>query len=174
MGMLSHDSETPAHGRQVVTVCAFIHQKFGDTTRLFMPKRADTKKFRPGVYELPGGHINFGESPADGLERELQEELSIEVTISEPFYVFSYINPIKGSHSIEIIYFAQFDDDFEDIVLNPEDHSGYIWIAENELHKATTHDKTLEDDEMVGIKKGFEILRKQLPDQNKHSSAQDH
>ncbi|MDP3883136.1 MAG: hypothetical protein Q8Q48_03725 [Candidatus Staskawiczbacteria bacterium] len=54
---ISHDSEKPAQGQQVITACAFIHHNFDGVEKLFMPRRADTKKFLPGVYELPGGHI---------------------------------------------------------------------------------------------------------------------
>ena len=34
--------------------------------KILLPKRASTKKFLPNVYELPGGHIDFGEDIADG------------------------------------------------------------------------------------------------------------
>lgn len=67
---IAHDSETPAQGQQVITACAFIHQQFDGVEKLFWPKRADTKKFLPGVYELPGGHIGFGEELVQGLMRE--------------------------------------------------------------------------------------------------------
>lgn len=43
-----------------------------------MPKRADTKKFLPSVYELPGVHIDFGEEPVSGLKREIYEEFGME------------------------------------------------------------------------------------------------
>jgi len=54
---MTHDSETPTHSTQVITACAFIHHTFDGVEKVFLPKRAETKKFLPGVYELPGGHI---------------------------------------------------------------------------------------------------------------------
>ena len=104
MSKISHDSEIPKQGQQVITACAFIHHNFDGVEKLFVPKRADTKKFLPGVYELPGGHIDFGEGVADGLKREISEEFGMRISIGDPFYVFTYINEIKGSHSVEIIY----------------------------------------------------------------------
>lgn len=77
------------------------------------------------------------------------------VTIGDPFFVFTYTNEIKGSHSIEVIYFASFIDGIENIKLNPEDHSEYGWFAEDELHKATTAGKGLDDMEFMAMKKGF-------------------
>ena len=123
--IVSHDSETPAHGQQVITACAFIHHTFAGIEKVFLPKRALTKKFLPGVYELPGGHIDFGEDIVDGLKREIKEEFEMDINIGDSFYVFTYTNKIKGSHSIEVIYFATFTASIDKIVLHPEDHSEY-------------------------------------------------
>src|SRR3546814_11693547 len=75
---ISHDSEVPAHGQQVITACAFTNNNFDGIEKVFLPKRADTKKFLPGVYEIPGGHIDYGEDVAAGLKREIQEELKMD------------------------------------------------------------------------------------------------
>lgn len=159
MNLVSHDSETPAFNQQVITACAFIHQEFNGVEKVFLPKRANTKKFLPGVFELPGGHIDFGEDPVVGLGREIEEELGMEVLIGDPFYVFTYNNKIKGSHSIEVIYFAQFISDLGKLALNPEDHSEFGWFSENELVNATNPIKGADDPEFQGIHKGFALLR---------------
>jgi len=61
MNKTIHDSEIISENKQVITACAFIHENFNGIEKVFLPKRALTKKFLPGVYELSGGHINFGE-----------------------------------------------------------------------------------------------------------------
>lgn len=163
MSDVSHDSEVPAKGQQVITACAFIHREIEGQPKVFLAQRAITKKFLPGVYELPGGHIDFGEDPVAGLRREIREEFGLEISVGDPFYVFTYTNPVKGSHSIEVIYFAQFSDTDKDISLNPEDHAAYGWFREHELPKAMSSIKGADDPEFVAIQKGFALLKGQLP-----------
>lgn len=160
MQKISHDSETLAEGRQVFTACAFIWQEFDGVKKVFLPKRAATKKFLPGVYELPGGHIDFGEDLKDGLAREIMEEFDMHVTVGDIVDVFTYVNDVKKSHSIEVIYFAQFTDSLEQIRINPEDHSTYGWFAESELGTVYTGAKGLDDPEAAVVQKGFTILSK--------------
>lgn len=164
---ISHDSETPAHGQQVFSACAFIHYDFDGLTKLFLPKRADTKKFLPGVFELPGGHIDFGEEMKMGLKREIMEEFGMRVSLGDPFAVFDYENDIKGSHTIEVIYFGKFVDPIENIELNPEDHSTFEWFSYEDVlarrsdiaaDQYTDHTDG-DDPEYLSILKGFELLR---------------
>ena len=159
MAKISHDSEILAEGQQVVTACAFIHRFADGEEKVFLPKRAATKKFLPGVYELPGGHVDFGEDPVTGLKREINEEFGVEIEVGDPFFVFSYVNEIKKSHSFEIIYFAKLKNDPEDIKLNPEDHSGFIWVAEEDLPVAYNEAKRADDIEFEAVRKGFALLR---------------
>jgi len=84
MNQISHDSETAAHGQQVITATAFIHHNFDGVEKVFLPKRASTKKFLPGVWELPGGHIDFDEAPVAGLIREIDEEFEMGLRLVTP------------------------------------------------------------------------------------------
>ena len=156
---ISRDSETLAVGQQVFTACAFIWHDFDGIKKVFMPKRADTKKFLPGVYELPGGHIEFGEDLKAGLAREIMEELGMHVNIGEVVDVFTYMNTIKQSQSIEVVYFAQFVEPVEAVHLNPEDHSTYGWFAEDELEQTLAGPKNIDDPEVKIIKKAFKKLQ---------------
>lgn len=154
-----YDSETPAHGQQVITACAFIHKKIKGAEKLFLPRRAHTKKFLPGVLELPGGHLNFGENIAKALKREIYEEFRIKIKVGDPFYAFTYINNIKGSHSVEVIYFATFAESLEKIRLNSKNHSEYIWIDENDIKSVYDEIRDQNDPELKAIKKGFSLLK---------------
>jgi len=158
MNITPYDSEALAIGQQVITVCGFIHHNFDGIEKVFLPRRAETKKFLPGIYDLPGGHVEFGEQATDALKREITEELEMSIEVGDVFYEFSYMNQVKKSHSIEVIYFAKFIENMDEIKIHPEDHSEYGWFAENELIHATTASKGLDDQEFIAMRKGFALL----------------
>jgi 8-oxo-dGTP pyrophosphatase MutT (NUDIX family) len=157
MKKISHDSETLAKGQQVFTAAAFIYNNFDGVIKVFLPKRSASKKLLPNVFELPGGHVDFGEDMIMGLKREISEEFQKNIKVADSFYVFTYTNEIKGSHSIEVIYFAQFEDSIEDIILHPEDHSEYVW-ADEETAISLYLEKGEDDAELPAIRKGFDLL----------------
>jgi len=159
----SHDSEKPAHGQQVITVTAFLHHNFDGINKVFLARRAATKKFLPDVFELPGGHIDFGEDLVAGLQREIKEEFGVACTVGDPFYAFTYLNQIKGSHSVEVVYFAQFTDPLDRIQLDPADHSEYQWFAVDELDQAQNEVKGPNDPEQLAMEKGFALLTGEAP-----------
>jgi 8-oxo-dGTP diphosphatase len=163
----SHDSATPAHGQQVITACAFIHREFDGVHKLFMPKRADIKAFLPGTFELPGGHVDFGENIVTGLKREITEELGMSITVGDPFGSFTYTNKMKGSHSIQVTYFAQFVEPVEQIKLDPKDHSTFDWFTEADVaaRRAEIVSEDMvdpshgADPQYLDILRGFELLK---------------
>lgn len=159
MNKISHDSEVPAYGQQVITACAFIHTSIDGVRKVFLPKRATAKKFLPDVFEVPGGHIEFGEDIVAGLKREIKEEFNMDISVGDPFAAFTYSNNIKGSHSIEVIYFAQFTSPLSEMELHSEDHSMFGWFTQDEILTSIVSDiKTAEDVEIQAIIKGFSLL----------------
>ncbi len=54
-----------------------------DTGRILVTKRPD-HVHQGGLWEFPGGKLESGESPEQGLARELEEELGIQVRSSRP------------------------------------------------------------------------------------------
>ena len=143
----SNDSEVPAHGQQVVVVCSIIHRMRDGETEVLLPRRADTKRFMPRVFELPGGHVDFGESLTDALKREVIEELDLEITVGRLIDAFDYFNEVKGSHSVELVYEAQLLRDNDEPKLNPGDHSTYRWLTKDTLTEMLVGGKTSADEE---------------------------
>jgi 8-oxo-dGTP diphosphatase len=151
---ISHDSEVPAKGQQVITAGALIHHDFDGVTKVFLPKRAGAKKFLPGVFEIPGGHLDFGEDLVEGLKREIVEEFGVRIKVGDPFAAFTYLNEIKGSHSVEVVFFATCEGQIGKIKLNPEDHSEFKWVSVDEIDGIGP----ISDAELRNVKKGLALL----------------
>jgi 8-oxo-dGTP pyrophosphatase MutT (NUDIX family) len=173
MSKISHDSESPAHGQQVITATAIIWRERNGVFEVFLPRRAATKKFLPSVFETPGGHIDFGEHIVDGLKREIREELGMEINVGDPLACFTYTNNIKGSHSIEVCFFATLKDPDATIVINPEDHSDFKWLTRKQVedlkNEITPPESSGvlengEDPEYRAILKAFDLLEGNSPD----------
>lgn len=47
--------------------------------RVLLVHRAPTKRAHPGVWDLPGGVVEAGEPELGALERELDEELGVQI-----------------------------------------------------------------------------------------------
>jgi len=154
MVKVSHDSETQAHGKQVISVCAVIWHDFDGVKKIFLPRRATTKKFLPGVFEVPGGHVDFGEDLIEGLKREIKEEFNMAINVGEPFNAFTYMNNIKGSHSVQVDFLATFAEPFENIKLEPEDHSEFGWFSLDEIRAI----KNITDESKRNALRALEIV----------------
>lgn len=153
-----HDSETKARGQQVITVCAVIHKIIDDVEHVVLFKRADTKKFMPGIFELLGGHLDFGETLHEGLRREVMEEIGRDIRIEEVCHAFTYMNEVKGSHSVEVVFLAALVDESEPIQLHPEDHSAYVWVSEADVRSVYESQDRLNDEEYRAVTHAFSIL----------------
>ena len=57
---------------------------FIDGRRIFLCHRSPGRRWYPDVWDLPGGHVELGETPTEALERELLEELGVSVCSLPP------------------------------------------------------------------------------------------
>jgi len=57
-----------------------------------------------GFYELPGGHVEYGETVENAIKREMKEELGISVKIKKLIGVYSDPKRDPRYHTIAIVY----------------------------------------------------------------------
>ncbi|HSI85273.1 MAG: NUDIX hydrolase [Candidatus Methylacidiphilales bacterium] len=74
----------PPRLNKEVSVMAWIEDAYGD---LLMVKQKP-KRGKPGLWSFPGGKVLAGESLRTALERELLEEMGVEVDVAAPLDVF--------------------------------------------------------------------------------------
>ncbi len=82
------------------------------------------------MWDIPGGRIDVGEEPQDGLRREVQEELgNLEFKINKPIHVGSVVND-KERHIVRITYLCRY---IEGNIKLSEEHSDYSWFKSSKL-----------------------------------------
>jgi 8-oxo-dGTP diphosphatase len=95
--------------------------------RILLCHRSADRQWYPDVWDLPGGHVEFGESPIEALRRELAEELGVSVhSLSHPLGRLCtpecemVIWQVTGWHGTPAN-------------LAPEEHDAIAWFTAEEL-----------------------------------------
>lgn len=99
------------------------------------------------VVKFPGGGLELGEGTIDGLKREWQEELDLDIAVQAHFYTTDFFQPSAFDNSQVIsIYYLVTADPEQAIVNNVAEERTY-WLPLNELQE---HTFTLPIDRIVG------------------------
>lgn len=95
--------------------------------KILMARRA-ADDFLGGVYELPGGGVDDGETIVEGAVREVKEETGLTVTkIVSTFEGFDYSTDRKPSVR-QVNFLVEVD--AGDVALDPKEHDDFIWVDE--------------------------------------------
>jgi 8-oxo-dGTP diphosphatase len=101
----------------IPVVCAIIER-----AGLMLACRRNPRQTNAGLWEFPGGKVRQGEPLRDALEREIREELGIEVVPHTP------LSPVTHTYpwiTIELIPFVCSIDKGEP---HPHEHAEVRWV----------------------------------------------
>ena len=103
-----------------------------DSGRLFLAQRGPLAKNERGLWEFPGGAVEFGETLADALRREMREEYGIEIAVGELLDVVDHILLEEGQHWVSLTYLCRIVSG-QPRILEPGKCSAIGWFAPDEV-----------------------------------------
>ncbi len=95
--------------------------------KVFLSRRGWNSKNEKGLWEFPGGAVEFGERLADALRREMAEEYGIEIEVGDLLDVVDHILPDEGQHWISPTFVCRIKKG-EPRILEPEKCSEIGWF----------------------------------------------
>lgn len=93
--------------------------------------RRSADDFLGGVYELPGGGVDGGETITEGAIREVKEETGLTVSrVVATFAGFDYSTDRKPAVR-QVNFLVEVEPG--DVVLDPEEHDDCMWVDESNV-----------------------------------------
>jgi 8-oxo-dGTP diphosphatase len=85
-----------------------------------------------GEWVMPGGKIDLGEPIVAALQREVMEEVGLQVEVEDLLDVFEHITPGENNYHFIILYYLC-RPLYCDIAHNPDEVEEARWVDSNEL-----------------------------------------
>jgi 8-oxo-dGTP diphosphatase len=99
-----------------------------NNNRVLLCLRSRERRHYPGVWDVPGGHVDGHESPQEALVRELEEELGIKAGVppGRPWITEEF-------EGVELSLFVidQWDGEIRNCA--PHEHEAVRWVSLDEL-----------------------------------------
>lgn len=91
--------------------------------QILLLQRSPKSSFDPGLWELPGGKIDYGENLIEALKREVREEVRLVIEVGRPFKTWHFIKEPFWVTGVTFLcnYVSG------DVNLSSE-HADYVWI----------------------------------------------
>ncbi|HUZ79739.1 MAG TPA: NUDIX domain-containing protein [Thermoplasmata archaeon] len=100
---------------------------------LLIRRRKDLRAF-PGTWDIPGGHVEQGESISEALRREVIEETGLSIRLGAPFHSALFDYPVGRGRSvptIEIDFLCRPQTRARPR-LNPAEHTEFAWVRQDD------------------------------------------
>ncbi|MCD7709225.1 MAG: NUDIX hydrolase [Clostridiales bacterium] len=125
---------TLSDGEYHLTVLCVIRRPDGT---FLATKRVMTKAWAPGLWEVPGGAAQAGETSEEAVRREVLEETGVDVSGADGGFLFSYRreNPGEGDNYFVDIYRYTMDIADGDIRLQESETADFKFASADEIKK---------------------------------------
>ena len=115
-----------------MTVKLIAHTLIENEGKYLLIKRSKIKRGLPNVYpsywDIPGGSVEENEMPREAALREAMEEVNQKIRINKIIHEDSQFDSSKDSVFTRLVYAGRILDE-RDIILDPEEHTDFVWIS---------------------------------------------
>ena len=120
-----------------IGVKAIITDKEG---KILLIKRSEKYGCLKDAWDIPGGRIDFGEEPVEGLKREIKEETGLALKEVKKILDVSTVYKDESKHIIRITYLCEVEE--SSITLSSE-HTEQAWFNPEQLRNLHFKDELL-------------------------------
>lgn len=106
----------------------------GNDGKILLAKRGIKARNEHGKWEFPGGGIEFGDTMANTIKRELKEELDIEIELLQHLPPIDHILPHENQHWVTSMFIAKITNGTPKI-MEPEKCDAIGWFSLQELEQ---------------------------------------
>ena len=115
-----------------MTVKLIAHSLIEKDGKYLLIKRSKIKRGLPNVYpsywDIPGGSVEENELPREATLREAMEEVNQKIRIDKIIHEDSLFDASKDTVFTRLIYAGRILEE-RDIILDPEEHTDFVWIS---------------------------------------------
>lgn len=94
---------------------------------------------RKGLWEPPGGRLHVDEEPAVGLQREMREELSLDVEVGQVLHTFVFTSANGVAH-FAVVYLCRPVNGIEGMRMDEVELHGLKWIGPDDFEDLPMRD----------------------------------
>ncbi len=151
---MANKKETSNFAKTILTVKAVV---VNDKNEILLLQRSK-KGFNPEKWDLPGGHLEKGETIKEAVMREVSEETGLEIEVGEILEIAEFS---KDSEQFKdekrglrfLAYLKQ-----EDKVKISSEHQNYGWFTLDQALEKLSEKDGFEQEKRIAIQKAWEIL----------------
>ncbi|MFH2096965.1 MAG: NUDIX domain-containing protein [bacterium] len=117
---------------QFISIRAII--TYGNKILLVRESKDYTDGTNPGKWDVPAGRVSLGEKPYDALQREVKEEVGLDIEVGRPVWVDDFRPTIEGFTRHIVVVYVACSSKSDKVVLS-EVHDGFKWLTKAEAVK---------------------------------------
>jgi 8-oxo-dGTP diphosphatase len=108
---------------------------------VLLVRRTVTDSRRPLEWDIPGGHVDIGETIEEGMLREALEETGINLAAVQLKLASTETKVFYSNLCVHWLFFVTKLSQRPEIILDPHEHDQYTWLPLLEAIEALKYDR---------------------------------